>query len=106
MCITLFAWTSLLANIYCGESNLKYLVGEKRSLVTGYRILALVIIVIGSVMPTDFMWQLADFFNALMIFPNVLAILIMSSYVIRVLRDYDNQLKAGQWPVWNWKNNR
>jgi AGCS family alanine or glycine:cation symporter len=106
VCIFFFAWTSMLANIYCGESNIQYLFADNKTIVKIYRIIALLLIVVGSVMPTDFMWELADFFNALMIFPNVIGLILLSKLVIRVLRDYDDKLLQGvAEPKWDWNTN-
>lgn len=102
ICICFFAWTSLLANIYCGESNIQYLFKNNKKIVTGYRVAALLMLIVGAVMPSADMWQLADFFNALMIFPNVIGLLYLYRIVIRVMKDYETKYKAGNNdPVWD-----
>lgn len=103
ICICFFAWTSLIANIYCGESNIRYLSKDNTKVVTVYRIAALIMLIIGSVMPSADMWSLADFFNALMIFPNLIALVLLAKVVIKVLKDYEEKLAAGDTnPVWDW----
>ena len=102
VCITFFAWTSMLANIYCGESNVRYLIDNEKVAI-GYRISAVIMVVIGSVMPSADMWQLADFFNAMMIFPNLIGLFLLYKIVLTVLKDYEGQLKSGNTnPKWDW----
>lgn len=106
VCIIFFAWTSLLANIYCGESNIQYLFKDNKQIVFVYRIIACGLLVVGAVMPTAAMWELADFFNALMIFPNVIGLLLLSRIVIKVQKDFDAQIANGiEEPEWDWSLN-
>ena len=51
--------------------NVKYLFGEKASKL--YSLIVVVCIVIGSCLKLELVWSLADFFNGLMVIPNVLA---------------------------------
>ena len=57
----------------------------------------------GAVINADTMWEFADFMNALMIFPNAIALLILSPLVFKVSRDYDRQKKSGNAnPKWDY----
>mgnify|MGYP001148060912 FL=1 len=61
--------------------NVKYLFGEKASKL--YSLIVVVCIVIGSCLKLELVWSLADFFNGLMVIPNVLALLALSGLVAR-----------------------
>ena len=60
---------------------MKYLFGEKASKL--YSLIVVVCIVIGSCLKLELVWSLADFFNGLMVIPNVLALLALSGLVVR-----------------------
>ena len=60
---------------------MKYLFGEKASKL--YSMIVVVCIVIGSSLKLELVWSLADFFNGLMVIPNVLALLALSGLVVR-----------------------
>ena len=59
--------------------NVKYLFGEKASKL--YSLIVVACIVIGSCLKLELVWSLADFFNGLMVIPNVLALLALSGLV-------------------------
>ena len=56
----------------------------------------MIFIVYGSVMTLDLVWELTDFFNGLMVFPNLIALIGLSKLVSKSLNEYDeqNRLKA------------
>ncbi|MDD2207302.1 MAG: alanine/glycine:cation symporter family protein [Aminobacterium sp.] len=93
--LTFFAWTTILGNYYYGESNLMYLFpnAQKSSILLVYRIAVLGMIIFGAVSSVPFVWELADFFNGLMALLNLIGILLLSGIVVKVLKDYENQLK-------------
>ena len=64
---------------------MKYLFGEKASKL--YSMIVVVCIVIGSCLKLELVWSLADFFNGLMVIPNVLALLALSGLVARVSKE-------------------
>ena len=64
---------------------MKYLFGEKASKL--YSLIVVVCIVIGSCLKLELVWSLADFFNGLMVIPNVLALLALSGLVARVSKE-------------------
>ena len=64
---------------------MKYLFGEKVSKL--YSMIVVVCIVIGSCLKLELVWSLADFFNGLMVIPNVLALLALSGLVVRASKE-------------------
>ena len=65
--------------------NVKYLFGEKASKL--YSLIVVACIVIGSCLKLELVWSLADFFNGLMVIPNVLALLALSGLVARASKE-------------------
>ncbi|MCF4152166.1 alanine:cation symporter family protein [Dethiosulfovibrio sp. F2B] len=91
-----FAWTSILGNYYYGESNLMYIFPNcGKSGLTVYRLMVLGMLLFGATSSVPFVWELADFFNAIMALLNLVGILLLSGVVIKFMKDYENQIKAG-----------
>ncbi|WLR51042.1 sodium:alanine symporter family protein [Bacillus tianshenii] len=85
ICLLFFSFTTILGWAYFGENNAVYLFGE-RSLPL-YRSIVLVFIVLGTLIEVPVVWQLADTFNALMVLPNLIALLLLSKVVKSVFRE-------------------
>ena len=100
--ILFFAWTSMIASLFCGEANLKYLFPGNEMAVKGYRYFAGVLLVIGSLTSVPLVWELADFFNAFTMVSNIICIVLMSGLVVKVMKDYERQIGEGiKEPVWD-----
>lgn len=84
--ILLFATATLLAWSYYGEKTTNYLFGRKGIRI--YKFLFPVIIVIGSVISLEFVWEFADFLNGLLALPNLLTILLLSKEVFTMTDQY------------------
>lgn len=100
-CLGLFAFTTLLGNLYYCESCLAYLKGEvlsNKSMVI-YRLIAIAMIFLGAGMEMDFAWNLADLFMGIMAIINIFSIFILGKYSLRALSDYRSQIKANKDPV-------
>lgn len=94
-----FAFSSILGNYYYGEANIRFITAKKWVLHT-YRILVSGMVLFGSVATLDLVWSLADITMALMAVCNLIAIIFLGKYAIRLLSDYRAQKKAGiQSPV-------
>ena len=94
-----FAFSSILGNYYYGEANIRFITHRKWVL-HGYRILVGGMVLFGSLATLDMVWSLADVTMALMAICNLIAILFLGKYAIRLLNDYRAQKKAGiQSPV-------
>ena len=93
LCLALFAFTTLLGNLYYCESCLAYLKGEDltdRSMI-GYRLLAVLMIFVGAGMEMEFVWNLADLLMGIMAIINIFSIFILGKYALRALADYKSQ---------------
>ena len=94
LCLVFFAFTTILGWNYYGERCIEYLFNRKRSVVTGYRWLYILAVFIGPYMTVAAVWNIADIFNALMAFPNLIALLALNGVVVKESKDYFNRLKA------------
>lgn len=89
-----FAFSSILGNYYYGEANIRFITKRKWVLHI-YRILVGGMVLFGSIATLDVAWSLADVTMALMAICNLIAILFLGKYAIRLLTDYQAQKKAG-----------
>lgn len=101
VCLGLFAFTTLLGNLYYCESCLTYLKGEvlsNKSMVI-YRIIAIVMIFLGAGMEMEFAWNLADLLMGIMAIINIFSIFVLGKYALKALDDYKRQRKENKDPV-------
>lgn len=98
--IFFFAFTSIIANYYYGETNIRF-IHDSDTLINIYRLLVGAIVYAGAVTSLDIVWGFADITMALMTLCNLAAILMLGKYAIRLLRDYRSQLHAGHDPVYH-----
>lgn len=94
----LFAFTTLLGNLFYVDQCLFYLLkkvpGKKFSAV--YRIIASLVILLGAVLSADLLWGIADITMGAMALINMPAIIVLSKYALRALKNYEQQCKNGE----------
>lgn len=98
--IFFFAFTSIVANYYYGETNIRFII-DSQPLVNIYRLAVGAMVYIGSVSSLGFVWGFADITMALMTLCNLAAILFLGRYAVRCLNDYRSQLRSGLDPVYH-----
>jgi AGCS family alanine or glycine:cation symporter len=97
-CIFVFGFTSIIGNYSYAENNFNFLHSNKNYL-HFVRILVVVTVYVGTVASLPVVWNVADFFMAIMIIINLYALLRLSPVVVPVVSDYIKQLKEGKEPV-------
>ena len=81
ICLMFFAFSTILGWNFFGRINVEYLFGKKA--VPVYSVIAVVLIFLGSCVSNDLAWELSDMFNQLMVIPNAIALLALTSHVVR-----------------------
>ena len=84
VCLLFFAFSTILSWNFFGKLNVAYLFGKRATAV--YSVLGVVFIFLGSCLSNDLVWSLSDLFNQLMVLPNALALLALSSLVVKAAR--------------------
>lgn len=86
ICLLFFAFSTILSWNLFGKINAVYLFGKKhpKRAALVYTILALGFIMLGSLISSDFVWELTDMFNNLMVIPNAIALFALTGLVISV----------------------
>ena len=96
ICLVFFAFTTILGWNYYGERCLEYLSGKSKVAVMIYRILYIAAVFIGPYMTVSEVWTIADIFNGLMAFPNIIALFALNGVIARDTKDYFARLKKGE----------
>ena len=81
VCLFFFAFSTVLSWNLFGKINMVYLFGKKAAPI--YTVIALVFIFLGTLMSNDLVWELADLFNFLMVFPNVIGLVALTRLVVQ-----------------------
>jgi AGCS family alanine or glycine:cation symporter len=94
ICLTFFAFTTVIGWYYFGENNIRFLFKGKHA-IRIYQIFVLIFIVLGSYQKVDFVWSLADMFNGIMVIPNLIALFFLYKESKSILEDYDELSQKG-----------
>lgn len=98
--MALFAFTTLIGNYYYCEGCLRFIFKRTPShaFMTGFRLIAAVIVLLGAMLSMSLAWDTADLFQALMVIINIPVILILGNTAVKTLKDYMAQRKEGKDP--------
>ena len=93
--IFLFAFSSIIGNYYYGEANIRFIT-PSNTVLTVYRICSAGLMVIfGALASFELVWNLVDFFMALLTACNLVAIVLLGRYAFRLLDNYRQQKRNG-----------
>ncbi|MBQ8041277.1 MAG: alanine:cation symporter family protein [Lachnospiraceae bacterium] len=88
ICLVFFAFTTILGWDYYSEKCVEYLVGDRPAVIKGFRWLYILAVFIGPYMTVSAVWTIADIFNGLMAFPNLIALVALSGVVVNETKKY------------------
>ncbi|WP_275546542.1 alanine/glycine:cation symporter family protein [Pseudomonas sp. Marseille-Q0931] len=94
LALLLFVFTTLIYNYYLGENALGFF-SQKRGPVMVYRVLVIGLVLWGSVQDLGTVFAFADVTMGLLAICNLIALALLFKVGLRVMRDYDSQVKAG-----------
>lgn len=89
LCLSLFAFTSILGWNYYGERCCQFLFGVKSIRI--YRIIFVFMIGVGAFLQLEAVWLIADIVNGLMALPNLIAIIALRHVVVSETKAYFNR---------------
>ncbi len=92
--LSLFVFTCILYNYYLGENSLQFLT-RNRSVLMLFRGLVLALVVWGSMQDLSTVFAFADITMTCLAFVNLVALAMLFKVGMRVMRDYDEQRRAG-----------
>ena len=102
----LFAFTTLLGNLFYVDKTINYLFGKEPS--KAFRnicyVIASLVIFVGAGLSADLLWGIADIMMGGMTIINMPVIIYLGKYAIRALKDYEKQIKNGSDITFNKKD--
>ncbi len=98
--MALFAFTTLIGNYYYCEGCLRFIFNRVpgKAFMTGFRLVAALIVLLGAVISMDLAWDTADLCQALMVMINVPVIILLTRPAMDALKDYSAQRREGKDP--------
>ena len=96
-----FAFTTLIGNYSYCEGCFEFIIGRegKKSELLVMRIIASLLIFVGSIASAGLVWDIADMMQGLMVVTNVPTIIILGSIAFKCLDDYKRQMAEGINPI-------
>lgn len=80
-----FAFSTIIGWYYYAETNVRYLFNSMIS-VRIFQGLVVCFIFIAAFFKVDLVWNMADMFNGLMVIPNIIALILLSSLVVKLTK--------------------
>jgi len=93
-----FAFSSVIGNYFYAESNILFIKNSKVLLFL-FRITCVVAVFLGAQADFALVWNLADITMGFMAIVNIIAIFMLGKVVFKVLKNYEEQKRAGKNPV-------
>lgn len=87
LCLAFFAFTTILGWDYYSERCVEYLTGNQK-VVKVYKYIYILAVFIGPYLTVSAVWNIADIFNGLMAFPNLIALFCLSGMVGKETKAY------------------
>ena len=91
--LALFSFSTFLGILFYARSNVAYLFGDRWLWQTAYKVLALVMLVVGGMEAYTVVWDLGDVGIGLMTIFNMLALYPLSGEALTALREYEAKKK-------------
>lgn len=98
--IALFAYSTIIANYFYGETNIRFITGKPWALFI-FRLASGVMVMLGGMMTLQQTWSIIDLAMAMITIVNLIAVILLSRYVFRLLQDYLAQRRAGKNPTFH-----
>ena len=99
--LLLFAFTTLIGNLFYCENCLNYIAGRTLSarFMKIFYLLASLVVFVGALLDFDLVWNVADVLMGIMAIINLPVIVLLGKPAIAALQDYHRQRKEGKDPV-------
>jgi len=99
--MSLFAFTTLIGNYAYCEGCFAFILKRdmRKPELLAFRLLAILLVFVGSTLGAGLVWNTADMFQGLMVVCNIPVIAILGGIAVKALKDYSRQKKAGLAPT-------
>lgn len=96
--IFLFAYSTIIANYFYGETNIRFITTKKWA-IQAFRIITGFVVLSGAFMALETAFDIVDICMGVMTIVNLVAIFLLSGKAVHLLNDYREQRKAGKDPI-------
>ena len=103
----MFAFTTLIGNLYYCETGLAYLNGNKKpsdGFMKIFYVIASLVVFFGAIISMDAAWALADITMGLMALINIPCCIILGGVAVKALKNYEEQRREGREPEFHAKS--
>lgn len=99
--MVLFAFTTLIGNLYYVDNAWNFIFKRvpPKAFMIGFRVVAMLVVLIGAGQKSSLVWNLADVLMGLMAIINLPVIIILARPALAALRDYLKQKSEGKKPT-------
>lgn len=97
LAIFLFAYSTIIANYFYGENNIRFITG-KRWPIQVFRVITGGVVLVGGLVTLQTAWSFVDLAMGLMTIVNLVAIVWLSPKAVKLFHNYIEQRKAGKDP--------
>ncbi|MDO5716037.1 MAG: alanine/glycine:cation symporter family protein [Tissierellia bacterium] len=94
-----FSSVALLAYYIYAESDLIFLVGDKKKPILILKIAFVISIFFGSLASVDTVWTMGDMAHGMMAWINVFTLILIGNQAVKIFQDYEEQEKRGEVPI-------
>ena len=101
--IFLFAFSTIIANYFYGETNIRFITSGKMSIFT-FRVISGFVVMAGALVSLQTAWSFVDLAMGAMTLVNLIAIIRLSPRVFMLLDDYRSQRRQGLDPHFSKKS--
>lgn len=95
LALLLFVFSSILYNYYLGENSLHYFSPNNRKLINVYRVVVVGLVCWGATTDLGTVFGFADVTMGLLAVANLVALILLLKPGLRILKDYDEQVRQG-----------
>ena len=88
VCLTLFALSTIISWSLYGVRCCEFLFHGNRAVVNVYKIIFILFTIIGSTLSLADVWNIADILNAFMAVPNLIALVVLSPQIVKLVGDF------------------
>ena len=96
ICLLFFAFSTIICWNFFGRLNVQYLFKNKKIFIIIYSLISIFCVFLGTVLSNDLVWELTDFFNYLMVLPNVVALIALSCLVVDETKEAKRRKKENK----------
>jgi AGCS family alanine or glycine:cation symporter len=94
ICLLFFAFSTIICWNFFGKLNAQYLFKNNKACIIIYSLISIACVFLGTVLSNDLVWELTDFFNYLMVLPNVIALIALSRLVVDETKEAKERKKS------------